>query len=83
MNDHDVNIAADALAERAQGMIDQNDTELRARLCSAEIQAVLEKYQMAVAISRIEKLQPGQGIHVEYNFNFVPAPRGNGKAANS
>jgi hypothetical protein len=64
INNIDANIAATPM-----------DAEVRARLCSAEIQAVLEKYGMAVAIQRIEKLQPGQGIHVEYNFNFVPVPR--------
>ena len=72
-----------AVEARTKELAEQTDTELRARLCSAEIQAVLEKYQMAVAIQRVEKLQSGQGIRVEYNFNSVPAPRGNGKAANS
>ena len=79
MNEHNNH----AVEVRTKELAEQTATELRARLCAAEIQAVLEKYQMAVAIQRIEKLQPGQGIHVEYNFNFVPAPRGNGKAANS
>jgi len=70
------NIAAEAAAAGT-------DTELRARLCGAEIQAVLEKFGMAVAVQRIEKLDPRQGIHVEYKFHFVPAPRRNGGAANS
>ena len=56
------------------------DAELRARLCNAEIQAVLLKYGMAVAVTRTERLVPGRGINVEFSFNFVPAPRGNGEA---
>ena len=51
------------------------DVELRARMCAAEVAAAMEKYGMQVAITRIERLMPGQGIHVEFKFDFVPAPQ--------
>jgi len=75
--------AAAALAAQAQGSIDQTDIELRSRMCNAEIAAVVEKYGLAVAIQRLERFVPGVGLQVEYSFNFVPRPKGNGKAANS
>jgi len=59
---------------------EQSYNELRQRLCNAEIAAALEKYGMAVSVMRTERMAPGRGIEVEYTFNFVPKPKGNGKA---
>jgi len=51
------------------------DVELRARMCSAELKAVLEKYGLAIGFKRTEQIMPGGATSVQVEFLFTPAPR--------
>lgn len=57
----------------AQIAAQANTQEVALRLCQAEVQAVLDKYQMMIGIKRIEQFVNGNW-RVDYTLLYVPRP---------